>query len=100
VGDAAAWIIEQMEVQFRAQAKYTVDLYHLCDYLSAAGERIAGRDKAEWMQEKKDRLKENRWKEVLEALRPFLEPANLPDAEAPVRVCFRYLSNHSGLPGL
>jgi hypothetical protein len=27
VGDAAAWIIEQMEVQFGAQAKYTVDLY-------------------------------------------------------------------------
>ena len=52
MGDAAAWIIEQMEVQFRAQAKYTVDLYHLCDYLSAAGERIAGRDKAEWIQEK------------------------------------------------
>jgi Uncharacterised protein family (UPF0236) len=95
VGDAAAWIIEQMEVQFGAQAKYTVDLYHLCDYLSAAGERIAGTDKAEWMKEKKDGLKENRWKEVLEALRPFLEPANLPDAEAPVRVCFRYLSNHS-----
>ena len=95
VGDAAAWIIEQMEVQFGAQAKYTVDLYHLCDYLSTAGERVAGTDKAEWMKEKKDWLKENRWKEVLEALRPFLEPANLPDAEAPVRVCFRYLSNHS-----
>ncbi len=44
---------------------------------------------------KKKWLKDNRWKEVLEALRPDLEPANIPEAEAPVRACFRYISNHS-----
>ena len=31
----------------------------------------------------------------LEALRPFVEPVSLPDPEAPVRACFRYISNHS-----
>src|SRR4029077_19096280 len=29
------------------------------------------------------------------ALQPCLEPAHLSDPEAPVRTCFRYLSNHS-----
>ena len=95
VGDGAAWIIGQMEVQFGTQAQYLVDFYHLCDYLAAAGEVIAGNDKPDWMEEKKDWLKDNRWKQVLEALRPFLEPANIPDPDAPVRACFRFISNHS-----
>jgi hypothetical protein len=95
VGDGAAWIMEQMEVQFGSQAQYLIDFYHLCDYLAAAGKVIAGNDQAAWMEEKKDWLKDNRWKEVLEALRPSLEPATMADSEAPVRACFRYLSNHS-----
>jgi hypothetical protein len=95
VGDGAVWITEQMEAQFGTQARYLVDFYHLCDYLSAAGEVIAGDDKPAWMEEKKAWLKDNRWKDVLAALRPCLEPAHLPDSEAPVRACFRYLSNHS-----
>ena len=95
VGDGAVWIIEQMEAQFGSQAQYLVDFYHVCDYLAAAGEVIAGNDHPAWMEEKKDWLKDNRWKDVLEALRASLEPANIPDFKAPVRACFRYISNHS-----
>ena len=95
VGDGAAWIIGQMEVQFGTQAQYLVDFYHLCDYLAAAAEVIAGNDKPDWMEERKDWLKDNRWKEVLEALRPFLEAVHIPDPDAPVRACFRFISNHS-----
>lgn len=84
-----------MDVQFGAEAPYLVDFYHRCDCLAAAGEVIAGNDKPQWIAEKKNWLKDNRWQEVLEALRPFLEAAHLPDAEAPVRACFRYISNHS-----
>ena len=95
VGDGAIWITEQMEAQFGTQAQYLVDFYHLCDYLAAAGEAIVGNDKAAWREEKKDWLKQNRWKEVLEALRPFLEADKIADPEAPVRACFRYISNRS-----
>ena len=95
VGDGAVWITEQMEAQFGTQAWCLVDFYHLCDYLSAAGDVIAGNEKPAWMEEKKDWLKDNRWKDVLEALRPCLEQANAPDPEAPVRACFRYISNRS-----
>ncbi len=95
VGDGAVWITEQMEEQFGTQAQYLVDFYHLCDYLAAAADGIAGNDKSAWMEEKKDWLKDNRWKDVLEALRPGLEPTHLPDPEAPVRACFRYISNRS-----
>jgi hypothetical protein len=95
LGDGASWITEQMEVQFGTQVHYLVDFYHLCDYLSTAAEVIAGNDKDDWMEEKKDWLKDNRWKEVLEALRPFLEETKISEPEAPVRACFRYISNHS-----
>ena len=95
VGDGAVWITEQMEAQFGTQAQYVVDFCHLCDYLSAAGNVIAGNDQPAWMEEKKDWLKDNRWKDVLAALQPCLEPDHLSDPEAPVRTCFRYLSNHS-----
>ena len=60
-----------------------------------AGDRIGKNDKPAWMEEKKDWLKDNRWKDVLGALRPCLEPAHVSDPEAPVRACFRYISNHS-----
>ena len=86
-----------MEAQFGSQAKYLVDFYHLCDYLAAAAEIIAGNDPPAWMEERKQWLKDNRWKDVLEALRPSLEPANISDSEAPVRTCFRYISNRSNL---
>jgi hypothetical protein len=36
----------------------------------AAGEVIAANDKLAWMEGKKDWLKDNRWKDVLGALRP------------------------------
>ena len=95
VGDGAVWITEQMEQQFGVQAQYLVDFYHLCDYLAAAAEAIAGPDKkSAWMEEKKNWLKENRWPKVLESLRPFLEESSV-DAQAPVRACFRYISNRS-----
>jgi hypothetical protein len=94
-GDGAVWITEPREAQFGSQVQYGVDLYHLCDYLAAAAEVVAGQDKSRWMEEKKEWLKDSRWRDVLASLRPFLEPENVLDSEAPVRACFRYISNHS-----
>jgi len=95
LGDGAVWITEQMDLRFGAQGHYLVDFYHLCDYLSAAAERVAGSDKAGWLEETKDWLKKNRWPEVLESLEPFLEGTHVPDQEAPVRACHRYIENRS-----
>lgn len=93
LGDGAPWINEQVELQFGAQANYLIDFYHLCEYLAAAGQKIAGTDKAAWLEEKKSWLKENRWPEVLDSLRPFLENEAVPDPDAPVRACYRYIKN-------
>jgi len=95
LGDGAVWITEQMDLTFGARGHYLLDFYHLCDYLSAAAETVAGDDKAEWMEEKKNCLKENRSQDVLQSLQPFLEDARLPDQDAPVRAFHRYVENRS-----
>ena len=96
VGDGAEWIATEVEEKFGARGGYLVDFYHVCDYLSAAAKAVTNTAQAAevWMVEQKERLKTQRAGEVVQALRPHLEPASVePDDEAPVRQCHRYLSN-------
>lgn len=95
VGDGAAWITNQMDLWFGTQATYLVDFFHLCEYISAAAEVVAGGDKKAWIEEKKDWLKDNRWPDVLKSLQPYVEDKKLSDQDAPVRVCYRYISNRT-----
>jgi len=95
VGDGADWIATQVEEQFGAQGDYLVDFYHVCDYLSAAAKAVTNETQAAevWLVEQKDRLKTRRASELMQALRPHLEPTSLEEEEAPVRQCHRYLSH-------
>ena len=96
VGDGAQWIAEQVELRFGLQGRYLVDLYHVCEYLAPAAERIAGKDKQTWMNTQKQKMKENRSREVLRDLQPFLEDDTVANSDAPVRACHRYIRNRSG----
>jgi len=95
VGDGAEWIAGQVEERFGAQGNYLLDFYHVCDYLSAAAKAIRAeqQDQQAWMTEQKDLLKTHRATEVINALKPYLEPDTVTDADAPVRQCYRYLNN-------
>lgn len=95
VGDGADWIATQVEEQFGAQGAYLVDFYHVCDYLSAAATAVTNTTPAAevWLGEQKQRLKTQRASELMQALRSHLEPTSLPDEDAPVRQCHRYLSH-------
>ena len=95
VGDGAPWIADQVEKKFGAQGSYLVDFFHACDYLSAAGKAVNRDEQAQkaWMDEQKNRLKTQQANAVLQELQTHLEPPALPNSEAPVRQCHRYLSN-------
>lgn len=93
VGDGATWIPDQADRVFGSQANYLIDFYHLCEYLAGAAGKIAGKNKEVWMDQQKDRLKDNAYDEVLKTLQPFVEAEHIPDEGAPVRVCHRYISN-------
>jgi len=97
VGDAAAWIIQQVREQFGHQASYLLDFYHVSEYLAAAAQRIAPAISKQWLAQQQERLRNNHVEEVLAALAPNQEPAEVADPEAPVRVCLRYLINHRAL---
>jgi Uncharacterised protein family (UPF0236) len=95
VGDGAQWIVEQVERHFGSQASYLIDFYHVSEYLAAAAGPIAGAEAHAWLGEQQERLKNNRLRSVLGALRPHLEAARVAEGEAPVRACYRYLANRA-----
>jgi hypothetical protein len=96
VGEGAPWIADQVERVFGAQGHFVVDFYPLCDYVSAAATRCAPEAPRRWFEEQKQRLKQGRVDEVLAALYPHHKPAATPDAKAPVRRCYRYITNRPG----
>ena len=93
VGDGAPWIADQVAEQFGTQGQYLVDFFHVCDYLAAAAKVCAPADPKAWLERQKAQLKANRSAAVLGDLLSAIEPPAVPDEQAPVRVCHRYLSN-------
>jgi hypothetical protein len=94
VGDGATWIADQFEKQFGLQSTYLIDFYHLCEYLGAAARTCAppGGQQA-WLERQKARLYNNGYQEVIDDLKASLEPAHISGEDAPVRGCWRYLTN-------
>jgi len=93
VGDAAPWIINQVERCFGEQASYLIDFFHVSEYLSAAAEEIAGEKKQEWLNKQQKKMKENRVSEVIRSVREASTSQNNEGSESAVRVCQRYLAN-------
>jgi hypothetical protein len=92
LGDGAHWISDQVEQRFGEQGRFTVDFYHVSDYLAAAAKVCSPAPQA-WLREQQQHLKCNRLAMVLAALTPHLEPEDMIDA--PVRTCHRYLGNRA-----
>jgi hypothetical protein len=99
IADGAPWIAEQFEKQFGLQHNFLIDFYHLCEYLGQAAASCVGKDEPEWrrhwMNRQKERLKANRYRDVVAELEPHLEAEHTPNESAPVRRCWRYLTNRS-----
>jgi hypothetical protein len=92
VGDGASWIANQFEEQFGAHGAYLIDLFHFGEYLSAASKSCSS-DPDAWYKEMKEHALSDRMDIVLKAMKPHIEPQEVEDANAPVRVCNRYICN-------
>lgn len=95
VGDGAVWIKNQFDRVFSKQATYLLDFYHVCEYLSAASKDASPSNSKIWYEKNKKRLKRNFHKAVFKSLNAHIETQGLPDDQAPVRVCYRYLSSRT-----
>jgi len=93
VGDGAEWIRLQTKEVFGEQGSFLCDFFHVSEYLAAAAEICRPEAPKAWRKTQQKRLKRNAWPLVLEALEKHLEAEAVPDEEAPVRNCVRYLSN-------
>ena len=91
VGDGALWSAAQSAERFGEQASYRCDFYHVAEYLAAAAVPLTGSQSKPWLGWAQGLLKEKRLSEVLAELAPKIEPPGVPDDEAPIRACFRYL---------
>jgi hypothetical protein len=95
VGDGAAWIVRQVEDRFGEQGSYLIDFYHVSEYLARAAEAITTAPDV-WRRRQQERLKNNQVEKVLAELTRHLEEDEEEDGQAPVRACWRYLSNRLG----
>lgn len=93
VGDGAEWIAEQFRQHFGAHGRYTLDLYHVCDYLAAAAPDAS--QAAAFVATAREHLRHNRSAEVIAELATRLEAATTAEEQAPVRRAHRYLSNRT-----
>jgi len=93
VGDGAVWIAAQVEEQFGDNGCYLVDFYHVCEYLNDAAQAMVSKSQVKnWMDAQKELLKTQGALPVIEALYPHLEAPTVPELDAPIRRCHRYLS--------
>lgn len=94
LGDGAPWIAKQVKKNFGQQGSYLVDFFHVCDYLSAAAQGIATESAQQqaWLAQQKERLKTDGLNALLNELQANLESVDTPEDMAPVRRCWRYLS--------
>lgn len=95
-GKSEPRIADQVDLRFGPQGGFLVDFYHLCEYSAPAGDRIGGADKNVWMESQEKLLKQNHIHEVLGGLQLFLEGEEVCDANASVRVAYRYMTNRPG----
>jgi hypothetical protein len=94
VGDGATWIANQIADKFAAQGSYLLDFYHVCEYLAEAATSCAANDE-NWIETQKDYLKNNKYEIVIANLKSHLEADKVEKSKAPVRACYRYLSNRT-----
>jgi hypothetical protein len=96
LGDGANWIYRQCMEVFGEQASFLNDLFHLSQYLAAAGKVIEPRRERSWLKLQQKRLKRGASEKVLAALEPHLEASPTEDEHAPVRCAWRYINNRLG----
>ncbi|MGZ8899538.1 MAG: UPF0236 family transposase-like protein [Limisphaerales bacterium] len=91
VGDGAPWLLTTFEENFAAQGTYTIDFYHVSEYLAAAAPKVArpGQE-TPWRRRQQGRLLNNQRAAVLRALEKGLEDQS--QSEAPVRAAYEYIN--------
>ncbi len=95
IGDGAPRVREQTDRVSGGQGTFPTDFYHPCGYLSDASAVCSRSDFPAFLQP----AKEERMTEVPGRMKPYSGPVSVPDKNAPVRRCIRYITDRAGQSG-
>lgn len=87
IGDGAAWIADQVDIQFGSQAKYLIDFYHASEYLAAAALELAANNSKMWLHLQQQLLKVGRHNMVLNNLKDYA----MANENSATNKCYNYL---------
>ena len=93
VGDGAKWIRSQTREVFGKQGKFLCDFFHVSEYLGGAAPSCRSKNTDRWRRTQQARLKSGGAGKVMKELSEHMEPSSMPEEQAPVRRCHRYLEN-------
>lgn len=93
VGDGAPWIATQVGSCFGEPGRYLIDFFHLSEYLAAASVVCAPQAAKAWLEQQKQRCKDNQIEAVLTALKPYREKHARINQATPVQAAYRYIRN-------
>ena len=95
LGDGAEWLAIQGREIFGDDGRFLTDYFHVSEYLSEAARTCAPDAPEEWRRAQQQQLKTGASNEVIRALEPHCEGAEVSEENAPVRAAHRYLSNRA-----
>jgi hypothetical protein len=90
VADGAPWIAEQVENRFGTQAKFTIDFYHLSQYLAAAALCCDKENAETWRRVQQNHMKENEIETVLNNLNAHVENCS-QETKCTAETAFNYM---------
>ena len=93
--DGAEWLAIQAREVFGSDGKFHTDYFHVSEYLSEAAATCAPEEPEAWRREQQKLLKSGASQEVIRALKPHCEGAEVSEENAPVRAAHRYMSNRA-----
>jgi len=77
VGDGAPWIEEQIEKNFRDQANFLIDFYHMSQYLAEASKCCCPESHKDWLRSSQASMKEGKVEKVLSLLKIHQEECSM-----------------------
>ena len=92
VGDGAFWIATQVDKQFKDQAKYLVDFYHVSEYLADASHECATNiEPKKWLQAQQQLLKYGDYATVINNLKDYAAE----NKDSATNKCYQYLQKRT-----
>lgn len=90
VGDGAPWIADQVEKQLGSQGKFTLDFFHVSEYLAIAAKCLPLEVSNNWLLDQQNKLKKNETASVLAELQKHGSGCLLKN-ECPAMTCYNYM---------